>query len=1101
MRSSTCKMNWLGKLTTLLMVFAFSTAMSFAQLTVTGTVIDDLGEPVLGANVIVKGTTNGATTDFDGNYSISDVAKDAILRVTFIGYSEQEIPVNGQTKIDITLREDAEMLEDVVVVGYGTMKKSDLTGSVASIGTEKLNAKGAPSVLENLQGSTPGVNITMSGGRTGGSPSIEIRGKSSINSSVSPLYVVDGVMCSDIDWLNPQDIDRIDVLKDASSTAIYGSRATAGVVMVSTKSGANVKKEEKATISYDGYYGWSQVARMPELMSGQQFYDYRFMKFLTYANYDGKDLVALNPASPMYQISGGTLEQCLLREEVGSGNYMMKQMLASGNTYDWPGMVTQNGSQQNHYLAVSGSGDKVNYHMGLGFNKEEGVYAGDDKTQISVKGSVDAKINSILSAGFNVNMSRTENNYANDNGIKQAYRMNPYMVPYDAEGNVNHKPGNYQSLGTCSSYQFSDQVSPLDLLKNESKNRETWRAIGNFYLQLDPMKGLNFKSSFAPSFTYYRQGSYAGYTNPVTGAYYDDSDSNSSTLATQRSFSWTWDNTVTYNTTINNDHNLNVMGLFSSQKFTRESITNAFNGVIEGTDWWNQNAGGSTFNADDSKNSYTENSMLSWAFRLNYNYAHKYFFTATTRWDGSSKFAKDKRWGMFPSLALAWTVTEEQWMENTRDWLDNLKLRVSYGVTGNCDGIGDFATMQGLSGNNYYYYMGQWLTGSTASGVVDKSLRWERSNEYNFGLDYSFFGGRINGTVDWYQKTSEDLLYNVELPVEAGGSSMTTNIGSVRNTGIELSLTTVNIEKKNWRWTTTFTFAHNNNDVRQINGVSDRLIASGDSGSGSLFIGSSVNALYTYEHGGIVSNKNMTVPNNEAATKNGFTPGSQVVEYDYYNKVYGLTEGQPYVVDQDGNGTIDDKDKKIFSCDPDFTASFSTSLSYKQWDLSMSIYARIGGYAYSNFISEYENWSDRGRQKLNVDFYIPDGVLLDCDGVNADGTYINPKFQNGTHYGSAPFPNNGGSNAGVGAQASYYNAAKCVVDPTFAKVKNITLGYTFDKKLLKSWNCSSLRLYATVTNPFVFTKYEGFDPEWAGAALKNDGPASINYQVGASIKF
>lgn len=1079
-------------------VFVISSAFAMAQKTVSGTVIDDLGEPVLGANVVVKGTTNGATTDIDGNYSIQDVPADAILRVTFIGYSEQEIPVNGQTTINITLKEDAEMLEDVVVVGYGVMKKSDLTGSVASIGTEKLNAKGAPSVLENLQGSTPGVNITMSGGRTNGAPSIEIRGKSSINSSTTPLYVVDGVMCDDIEWLNPQDIDRIDVLKDASSTAIYGSRATAGVVMVSTKSGANVKKTEKATISYDGYYGWSQVARMPEFMSGQQFYDYRFKKFLTYANTDAT-ISPIYPAHPIYQISGSVLEQCLLRQDVGAGDYMMKQMLANGNTYDWPDLVTQNGSQQNHYLAVSGSGEKVNYHMGIGFNQDEGVYEGDKKSQITLKGSVDAKITDILSAGFNLNVSRTENDYANDNGIKQAYRMNPYMVPYDANGTINHKPGSYTSLGTCSSYQFSDQVSPLDLLKNESKNRETWRAIGNFYLQLDPIKGLTFKSNFAPSFTYYRQGYYTGYTNPVTGANYDDSTENTSTLSTNRGFSWTWDNTVTYNTTLASDHNINVMGLFSSQKFTKETITNAFTGVIEGTDWWNQNAGGSSFNVDDSRNGYTENSMISWAFRLNYNWKHRYFATATTRWDGSSRFADGNRWGTFPSAALAWVVTEEDFMANTRDWLDNLKLRLSYGVTGNCTGIGDFATQQSLSGTNYYYYFGQWLTGSKASDVVDKNLKWEKSFEYNVGLDYSFIGGRISGAVDFYTKKSEDLLYPVELPIEAGGSVMTTNVGSVRNTGIEFSLTTVNIEKKNLRWTTTFTFAHNNNEVLEINGISKELVSSNV--AGSLFVGQPVNNLYTYEMGGIVTDKTITVPNNEASTKAGFVPGDKVISYNYYNKVYGLTEGQPYVIDQNGDGQINNDDKKIFSRDPMFTASFSTSLTWKQWDLGMSLYARVGGKAFSYFLQEYQNWSDRGRQKVNSDFYIPAGALIDCDGINADGTYINPKYQPNTHYGDTPFPNNGGLNGGVGSQATYYNDAKCVVDGTYVKVKNISLGYTFDKSLLKSWHCSSLRLYCTVTNPFCWSDFKGFDPEWADAALKNDGPATINYQVGASIKF
>jgi len=1099
MKSSTSKMSWLRKTVMMSVVFAMGSIAAFAQTkTVSGTIVDDFGDPVLGANVVIVGTTTGVTTDLDGNFTLTGVPENAQLKVTFIGYATQTVPVAGQSKINVTLKEDVAQLEDVVVVGYGVMKKSDLTGSVSSIGTEKLVAKGAPSVLENLQGSTPGVNITLSGGRTNGSPAIEIRGKSSINSSVSPLYVVDGVTCSDIDWLNPQDIDRIDVLKDASSTAIYGSRATAGVIMVTTKSGSTVKKSEKATISYDGYYGWSKIARMPDFMSGEQFYNYRFKKFLTYANSDAT-ISPLDPSSPIYQISGAVLEQCLLREEVGSGNYKMKDMLAAGNTYDWPDLVTQDGSQQNHYLAISGSSEKTNYHMGVGFNQNEGVYAGDKKSQLTFKGSADAKVNSILSAGFSMNISRTENDYANDNGINQAFRMNPYMVPYNENGELNHKPGAYTSLGTCSSYQFSDQVNPLDLLKNEKKNRETWRTVGNFYAQLEPIKGLTFKTNFAPSFNYYRVGYYTGYTNPVTGSHYDDSESNTSTLETKRSFSWTWDNTINYNTTIAKNHNINVMGLFSSQKSNSEYIKNAYTDVIEGTDWWNQNAGGSTFNQEGSSNSYTESSMLSWAFRVNYNWKHRYFVTATSRWDGASRFGKDNRWGSFPSAALAWSISEEDFMAETKDWLENLKFRVSYGITGNCAGIGDFATLQSLSGTNYYYYMGQWLTGSKASDVVDKTLQWEKSKEYNIGLDYTLFGGRITGTVDFYNKESQDLLYGVELPLEAGGSSMTTNVGSVRNKGVELSLTTVNIEKSDWRWTTTFTFAHNNNEVLEINGISDELINSGV--ASSLFVGKSVNNLYTYEMGGIVSNKLMTVPNNDAAKNAGLTPGDKMTENAYYYKVYGLTEGQPYVVDQNGDGQITADDQKVFTQDPKFTASLTSTLTYKQWDFGFNLYARYGGKAYSNFYSEYMNWSDRGRQKLNCDFYIPAGALIDCDGVNPDGTYINPVYQKSTHYGDTPFPNNGGLNGGVGLQASYYNSAKCVVDPSFLKVKNITLGYTFDKKLLKPWHCSYLRLYATVTNPFCWTEYKGFDPEWAGATLKNDGPSTVNYQIGASIKF
>ena len=1064
--------------------------------TVSGNVVDETGEAVIGATVMEKGTKNATVTDFDGNFTIN-MGDGKVLVISYIGMQTQEVNVAGKSSVNVVLKEDATTLQDVVVVGYGTMKKTDLTGSVSSVNTEQLNAKGAPSVLGNLQGSNPGVNITQSSGR-GGSYNIEIRGKSSINSSTTPLYVVDGVMCDDIDWLNPQDIERIDILKDASSTAIYGSRATAGVVMVTTKGGTTVKRDQKPTISYDGYYGWSKKVRMPDFMDGQEFYQYRFFKFQSYAGNLATTETAMS-SHPVYQIGGSILEQCLLRENVGSGNYKMKEMLASGNTYDWPDMVTQNGSQQNHYLAVSGGGENINYHFGVGYNQEKGIYKGDDQNRINFKGSADAKINSVISAGFSVNGARTKQEYANDAAIQHAYRMNPYMTPYNSEGVLNEKPGNYQALGTTSSYQFSDQANPLLVMQSTNKQRETWRVLGNFYLKFDIIKGLDFKTTFSPSYTNYREGYFEGYKNPDTDNFYDTSlSTNATNLTNNRNFSWTWDNIINYNTTIADDHSLGLMALFSSQASNTEKSYWAATGVMDGTDWWNMGTG--TYNADDSYTSYTENSMISYAFRLNYSYKSRYLLTATVRRDGSSKFTKDNRWGTFPSVALAWRASEEAFLQKV-NWLSNLKLRLSYGVTGNNDGIDNFATQQTVSGPVFYPFGPDYLNGFYPSSIVNKDLKWETSTEYNAGIDFGFFGGRINGSVDVYQKTSKDLLYSVALPLESGGGSMVTNIGSVRNTGVEVALTTVNVETKDWHWETTFTFAANKNKVREINGTGDRVLSSGIT-TGSLFVGSSVNNTYAYEWGGVVTDRDMTVPNTAAATNAGLTPGSTMKEYDYYYKVYGLTEGQPYVIDQNGDGNIDQDDRVVKSMDPKWTGSFTSNLTWKNWDFSFSLYAKVGYKVYSSFLtSDILGLNDRGRQKLAMDWYIPAGTLLDCDGVNEDGTYINPKYQEVTHYGGYPFPNNGGSNSGVGRQADYWNVAKGISDASFLKVKNITLGYTFEKNFLNKFGCKHLRLYATVTNPFVITSYKGFDPEWAGAGVKQDGPSTINYQVGASIKF
>ena len=1077
-------------------LLSMSGFVAYAQSTVTGTVKDANGEPLIGVTVMADGEV-GAITDIDGNFSIPNATSSTKLTVSYIGYQEQQVAVGNRSRIDIVMQEDNQALDEVVVVGYGTMKKTDLTGSISSVNTDQLNAKGAPSVLENLQGSIPGVNITQTTGRAGNSFDIEIRGKSSNNPNLKPLYIVDGVASEDIDWLNPQDIERIDVLKDASSTAIYGSRATAGVVIVTTKSGTTVGGvKSKPTISYDGYWGFTKVTRMPDFMDGQQFYDFRFRKFLTYAG------GALTSGRPIYQMASNTTYNQMAIHNDDTGEYRLRALMENGQTVDWPDLITGSGHQQNHYLAISGATDRLSYHMGIGYSSEDGIYDGDEQDKFNFKGSLDGKINKYVSAGFSFNLARVNHDYASDKGVQYAYRQNVYCQPYDAEGNINPAPGNYLALGSTSNNQFSDQPSPLLYFadNNEVRNRQTWRALGNVYLQINPVKGLTIKSTFSPSYTYYREGYF--YDAPV----FDDGDTNVATKETDKQFDWTWDNMVTYDNFFGKDHHLNVMGLFSMMHTDVENQFLAYTGVLDGTLWWNLASGTYMASSDDygdSGNSYTENSMVSYALRANYTFKERYMLTASVRWDGSSRFRKGNRWGSFPSVAVAWRLSEEPFMVKARKWLSNAKLRLSYGVTGNNSGIGDYATQVIVGGPSYYPFGSTYLQGFYPNGIVNADLQWERSHEFNVGLDFGFFDERIRGSVDWYSKTSKDLLFEVPLPLEAGGTFMTTNVGSVRNQGVEVSLTTENIRTKDWRWTTTFTFTHNKNEVREINGVGGNLITGEE--DGNLFIGETFNNFYGFEWDGIVSDRMMTVPDNQVAKDNGFTPGTQVKEYDYYYKCYQWAEGMPIIVDRNGDGSFTDDDKRIYNTDPKWSGSFSTTLSYKGWDLSASLYTKQGMWVNSAFYGEYLDYSQRGRTRLVVDNYIPAGTLIDCDGVNPDGTYINPVYQERTHYGSYPFPNYGGNN-GFASTSNWISgdgaaAVNKYADASYVKVKHITLGYTFPKKWTEKFGCSYLRLYCTVTNPFVWTDYKGFDPEWASADLDQDGPSTITCQFGANIKF
>ncbi|MGM9825985.1 MAG: SusC/RagA family TonB-linked outer membrane protein [Paludibacteraceae bacterium] len=1072
------------------LLLSVSCLVAYAQQTVSGTVIDDAGEPLIGVSIQVKGTTTGSITDFDGNFTLDNVASSDVLVFSYVGYAPKEITVGNQKVLKVTLSEDTEVLDEVVVVGYGQMKKSDLTGSVSSVSSDAITSRGTTGVLEALQGSVAGVSITQSTGRVGGGFDVEIRGKSSTNSDTKPIYVVDGIICDDIDWLNPQDIERIDILKDASSTAIYGSRATAGVVQVSTKSGSSQgRKETKPSISYDGYVGWVNPVRMDNFMSPEEFYQYRFLKFMTYAG----GVSTAQSGHPTYQMA--TYGQMALLTEENGGVSVLKQSMQEGNVTDWAKLVTNNAFQHNHYVAVNGSGEHVAYHFGAGYNSDEGI-SGDKQQRINLKASIDATINKYFKAGVNFNLSYMDNDYVNDRAVQYGFRMNPFMRPYDANGELNEKPGNYAAMGSYSAYQFSDQISPLLYIKNQTKQQESWRALGNIYLQIDPVKGLSIKSLFAPHFSTSRLGQF-------DDVLVDNETNIASTTAT-RSWQYAWDNTITYAETFNEKHSLNIMGLFSLTGGNVYAQKTQYTGVMDGTYWYNLGTGTYDASTANSYTNYYEHSMASFALRANYSYAGKYMVTATVRADGSSKFAKGHQWGWFPSAALAWRMSEESWMQEAT-WLTNLKWRLSYGVTGNNSGIGYYDTQQTVAGPVYYPFGSTYANGFYPNAIVDSDLSWETSYEWNAGLDFGFLRDRITGTIDYYHKTSKDLLYQVQLPLEAGGGTLTTNVGSVLNTGVEIGLKTVNVDLNGWRWETSFTLAHNHNEVLEINGTGEDM-PSGDL-TGGLFVGHSINNVYGYQWDGLVTDLDIVVPDNQIARDKGFTPGETVKSSDYYYACYGWVEGCPIIKDEDGDGKFTDADKKVYSSDPLITGSLTSTLTYKGFEFAFTLYGKYGNTVASEFYGEYLNYSDRGRQKLAVDYYIPAGTLIDCDGLNADGTYINPVYQETTHYGTYPFPNNGGSGAGLQSAGSYWvaddnsNAISKIVDASYLKVKNITLAYNFQKKELEKMHLQKLRLYCTLTNPLVATSFMGFDPEWASASLKNDSPSTLTVQLGLGIKF
>ena len=1033
------KQSFLGKVCLLALFVIFTSAQLYAQ-KVTGVVVDETNSPLPGVNVVVKGTTNGVITDFDGKFSITpaNIQKDVLL-FSFIGMETKEIAINNQKEINVQLKSNTLEIEEVVAVGYGTVKKTDLTGSVGTVSSDLLVSKGTTSLMTALQGAIPGVNITSNSVRPGSSSTIRIRGQNSIDAG-NPLYVVDGVVTSDIDFLNPSDIERIDVLKDASSTAIYGSRGSNGVILVKTKS-AGLKKGTQTTISYDGYAGVRDLTNIPDFMDGREWVDFRTSAFYTY-----------DTAAKSYVIPDANKATVLQKSP------LLDKRLYNQDYEDWLGLATQQGKQQNHYINIAGNSSDMSYNLGMGYQNEEGNFVMESLDRYSFKGSMFHKVSDFFTTGGSFNLSQTTTNSGSQFGYRDVLRMPSILKAYDENGVLIDQPGIATSIQGAGN--FTSSPNPLKEINSGNQELRRYDVLGSVFLQFNPLPGLEFKSTLSPRLNRTRTGKYFGV---VAGNRTKDYSSQVNT----ESFDYTWDNQISYNKTFNEVHHVNASFINSFYKSRYELIQAATEGLPYNSDWYNLFSG--TLIPGDSKTNYSETSLLSYATRVNYDYMGKYMFTGTLRYDGSSKLA-DKS-AAFPSLALAWRLSEENFLK--ADFLSNLKARFSFGYSGNNNGISPYGTMLSpQTGSNVYYdYNGTAFSGFAPGLPVNQLITWEKTREFNFGIDYGFFDGRISGTVDLYDKLSDGLLMNRTLAIESGVASMKDNIGSVSNKGIELSLSTVNVKTSSLEWTTSFTFAHNVNAIQTLYGKKQDVMGE------ARFIGQPINVIYDYNIIGVWKSTEVS----EAAK-------------------WGQQPGQAIAKDINGDGKITaDKDRIILGTpDPKWTGSFSSELSYKNWDLSFNIYTSQGSFVKDEFLGEFGSTNtQRGRPKVSSDYFVPTGIAR-YDWNNWDTSVADsPKAVWGVAAGNEnskyPAPNNAGP---------YYGSNGQYTDASFVKVKNITVGYTLPKKYLSKVKMSHFRIYANVLNPFVFTKYQGWDPEYATTSLQNgNGPSNVTYQLGVNVKF
>lgn len=967
--------------------------------------------PIPGANVIVKGTTTGTVTDIDGHYSLV-APEGAVLVFSFVGFAPEEIPINGRSVIDIAMASDITALSEVVVVGYGSVQKKDLTGAVVSIGNEDIVKRGTTSPMAALQGQVAGVNITSNTGLPGATFDIDIRGVNSLSGG-TPLFVVDGVMTDNIDFLNPMDIDRIDILKDASSTAIYGSRGSNGVVIVSTKSGKGM--EGRARFSYQGYAGVQVPTNMPDFVNAEEAVLYTMNRGIIQKLYSGEEMTA--PDGLFGFPSSGEAHDYWV-EHLGNENY-----------YDWVGETLKPSLQTNHFISGAGGSEKVSYLIGAGYQADNGNLEGQYFKKYNFKGNVNAKVSKQWSMGANINLAFTDRELKSANANKQLFRMPAYAPAFDEDGELIRQP----MMG------ISGNVSPLAELKYNKFNTQQYYLISNFYLQFNPLDWISLKSTFSPNIKYQRDGEYWDVLS--TGS------TGGGSMATTLDLSWIWDNQVHLSKEIN-QHRFDFDFIYSLLMDRNEYLYGFGWGLPFNSEFYNL-GGATTLN---TASSYEKKTLSSYTNRLNYSFKNRYIMTATARWDGSSRLASGHKWAFFPSIGLAWIASEENFLKSSSA-ISNLKLRLSFGYTGN-DNIPPYSTQFAVSNQTYYDWDGGLANGFRPSEIANPDLTWERTREWNLGLDFGFLENRISGELNVYDKLSLDLLMERKLAVPTGWEIMTDNVGSLSNRGIELQLRTLNVRTPDFTWETNLTFSTNKNEIVELYGEKEDDVAN------RWFIGQPVEVVYAMEFDGIWQK-------------------DEVPEGD------NTLEGTAKVKDQNGDGVIDiDNDMKILGSPmPSWVGGLSTTFTYKNWDLSASLYTNQGVFVYSPFHTEFTDLNSK--QILDVPYYMRDNPITES------------RYSN-----SYPQPRNQGQYWGEDAEDYGYPGFN--KDASFVRLQNITLGYNMSPAFLKRIGIQNIRLYINALNPVVWTNFEGFDPEWGGSEM-DGSEANTNsfavYQIGTNINF
>lgn len=770
-------------------------AVKILDVPIGGIVVDNAGNPLIGVNILVKGTGLGTITDVDGRFNLDVEDRNKTLVISYIGYQTIEVPINGRSEIRITLAEDISQLNEVVVVGYGSMKKSDLTGAVSSISAEDLSESPGSNLIEQSQGRLAGVDIVRSNGAPGSGTQIRIRGNRSINASNEPLFVIDGIPTTlSIDDFNPNDIESMEVLKDASAVAIYGSRGANGVILITTKKG----KAGRPVISYDGYYGFKEAHENIDLMNVDEY-----ARFARVAN--GVDP---NDASQDASFLGPILADNIQR----------------GVSTNWLGEVLQTGAQQDHQLSIRGGNESVRYYLSGGYFDEQGLIRNSDFSRYSLRVNVDAILSDKLTVGISSTASSDTRNVMANNPYNASLQYVPVVEPYDENGNIIAFPNPNEGLVRSPLLEYA----PGQYVNNT----RGYRVFANVYGELALTNDLKFRLNFGPDLQYSRRGFYTGDTA---------GDATQGSITNNQNFAYTLENILTFDKTVN-DHYFNLVGLFSVQENKFEVSSLSGRGIPIGRSTFNNL--GSAAEITGINSDLSEWGLLSYMARLNYRFKGRYLLTASGRADGSSRLAEGNKWAFFPAVSLGWILSEEDFMPEGNT-LSFLKFRASYGEVGNTS-INPFQTLGGL-GRTIYAFGDDGAFGFGQSDIANPDLKWEISRTFNFGIDFGFFNNRLSGSIELYDTNTDDLLLSRLLPITSGFQSILQNIGATRNRGWEFTVSANVIDNRSsdFSWDVDFNMFSNREEIVELfNGFSD------DVGN-RWFIGQPINVFYDFQFDGI----------------------------------------------------------------------------------------------------------------------------------------------------------------------------------------------------------------------------------------------------------